>query len=305
MSDHATVLFDLPGPTALRRHRIIAIAGGLVILAIVAGIVYGLRDALSWPRWQPIFDPITWRAYFLPGLLSTLTAAVVAVATSGVLGIVLGLGRLSHVAPIRWVSSVIVEFFRSVPVLMMMLFFYYVFVYSKLLTGQTASFAGVVGGLTFYNASVIAELVRSGVNALPRGQTEAGYAIGLTRGQTLLSILLPQAITAMLPALISQLIVVLKDTALGYIIVYPELIQSAERLAAFKGNLIVAYFVVAVLFVIINYGLSILAHWVEGKVRRRTSGGIVHAAAGAPPLVEDVEADPEFPHVPEVLHRDR
>ncbi len=278
------VLFDLPGPKARRRYFILAVLGTVLILGITAGALWLLRDELTPQAWAPFANPVVWTAYILPGLRATVLAAAVSVATAGVLGVVLGVGRLAHNKVVAAVSGLFVEFFRAVPVLLMMIFSYYFFIYSGILTGPTASLAGVVTGLTLYNASVIAELVRSGVHALPRGQTEAGLAIGLTSGQTLRAILLPQAIRAMLPALVSQLVVVLKDTALGYIITYPELLQSGERIAANYGNLIVAYFVVAVIFVLINWGLSALAEKVEGWVSGRQAGVMLRTNLGVAPM---------------------
>ena len=278
------VLFDLPGPKARRRYAILAVVGTIAILGLVAGMVWLLRAEITPERWAPFANPVVWTAYVLPGLQATLVAAAVSVVAAGVLGVLLGVGRLSHSKILAAVSGVLVEFFRSVPVLLMMIFAYYILIYSRVLTGPAASLAGVVTGLTLYNSAVIAELVRSGVHSLPRGQTEAGLAIGLTRGQTLRSVLLPQAIRAMLPALISQLVVVLKDTALGYIITYPELLQSAQRIAANYGNLIVAYSVIAVIFILINWGLSAFAGFLERWLSSRQAGVIMATNRGLPPV---------------------
>lgn len=279
-----TVLFDLPGPKARRRYTILAIIGTIAIVGLVAGMLWLLRAEITPERWAPFANPVVWTAYVLPGLQATLVAAAVSVVAAGVLGVLLGVGRLAHNRVLAAVSGVLVEFFRAVPVLLMMIFAYYIFIYSRILTGPTASLAGVVTGLTLYNSAVIAELVRSGVHSLPKGQTEAGLAIGLTRGQTLRAILLPQAIRAMLPALISQLVVVLKDTALGYIITYPELLQSAQRIAANYGNLIVAYFVIAVVFILINWTLSAFAGFLERWLSSRQAGVVMRTNRGLPPV---------------------
>ncbi len=279
-----TVLFDLPGPKARRRYTILAIIGTIAIVGLVAGMLWLLRAEITPERWAPFANPVVWTAYVLPGLQATLVAAAVSVVAAGVLGVLLGVGRLAHNRVLAAVSGVLVEFFRAVPVLLMMIFAYYIFIYSRILTGPTASLAGVVTGLTLYNSAVIAELVRSGVHSLPKGQTEAGLAIGLTRGQTLRAILLPQAIRAMLPALISQLVVVLKDTALGYIITYPELLQSAQRIAANYGNLIVAYFVIAVVFILINWALSAFAGFLERWLSSRQAGVVMRTNRGLPPV---------------------
>lgn len=295
-----TVLFDLPGPKARRRYAILSVIATVVIIALIAGMLWLLRAEITPQRWMPFTLPVVWTAYILPGLQATLLAAAISVVTAGVLGVLLGMGRLSHNKLLSGISGVFVEFFRSVPVLMMMIFAYYAFIYSRVLTGPAASLAGVVTGLTLYNASVIAELVRSGVHSLPKGQTEAGLAIGLTPGQTLRSILLPQAIRAMLPALVSQLVVVLKDTALGYIITYPELLQSAQRIAANYGNLMVAYFVVAVMFILMNWGLSALASRLERWLSSRQAGVMMRTNRGLPPLPGLLPVEPSADQDPRI-----
>jgi glutamate transport system permease protein len=276
MSAAASVLFDAPGPRARNLYRVI----GAVALLVLLGLLYLVYRGFAKPdnnqftaeKWAPFADPVTWTAYFIPGILATLKAAGLAVVFAIVLGLLLGMGRLSALTPLRAVCGVLVEFFRSVPVLVMMLFFYYFGQYALGIQGDAASFFGVVAGLTFYNASVIAELVRSGVGSLPKGQGEAGLAIGMTPSQTLVSILLPQAIALMLPSIISQLVVILKDTALGYIIAYSELIRAGQNLSSFKGNLIPTLVVVAALFIVLNYALTRIARLVEKRLSSSRRG---------------------------------
>jgi glutamate transport system permease protein len=199
-------------------------------------------------------------------------AAFFSVILAIVCGILLGMGRLSEAAPVRWVCGVLVEFFRAVPVLMMMLFAYYVFLFGIQISGEVLPLLGVIAGLTFYNSCVIAELIRAGVGSLPKGQREAGLAIGLTPFATLRLVLLPQAITIMLPSIVSQLVVILKDSALGFLILYPELVRSGQTLAALEGNLIPTFIVVAAIFIIINYLLTRLAHYLERRLQTRRRG---------------------------------
>jgi glutamate transport system permease protein len=187
-------------------------------------------------------------------------------------GLVFGMGRLFEAAAVRWVSSIVVEFFRSVPVLLMMIFLFYYFSQNNIFTNDVQPFAAVVIALTLYNGSVVAELVRSGVHALPKGQSEAGLSIGLTSFQTLRLIQLPQALTAMLPALIGQLVVALKDTALGYIILYPELLIWSKTLGSAYANTVPAYLFAAFLFIIINFSLTKLAGYAERWLTRRGTG---------------------------------
>ena len=268
-----TVLFDAPGPKARRRHAILAVLGVLGAIGFVWLVLRKMADAnqLQGYMWAPfVEDPEVWTQYLLPGLWETLKAAILSVVFAGVFGLVFGMGRLSPLRAVRWVSGAVVEFFRSVPVLLMMIFFFFGW-FSRVdwMPNELAPLAGVVLALTLYNGSVIAELVRSGVYSLPRGQAEAGLSLGLSPGQTLRSIQLPQALTAMLPALVGQLVVVLKDTALGTIILYPELLTAAKTLGSAYANTVPAYIVVGIMFILMNYSLTRVARFVEQSLKRR------------------------------------
>ena len=283
------VLFDNPGPKAVRRHRIVALVT-LVAVALVTWwvlIKLGEKGNLTAAKWTPFVDAETWTQYILPGLLGTLKAAAISIALAGILGLLLGVGRLSETAPIRWVSSTVVEFFRAVPVLLMMLFAFALYSFNAVFPSDQLSLAAVVTGLTLYNGSVIAELVRAGVGNLASGQREAGLSIGLTPAQTLRAIQLPQALTAMLPAIVGQLVVVLKDSALGQIITYEELLNKAGQIGSSKQNLVPAFIVVAVIFIVINYALTRLAGYVEQRISRRGhTAGTTPAAPGQAPITE-------------------
>ena len=274
MSAEASVLFDAPGPKARRRHLVIAVIGSLVILALLYLVISALaaKGQFAAAKWSPFLDPVTWTSYLLPGLRATLIAAFFSVILAIVCGILLGMGRLSEAAAVRWACGAFVEFFRSVPVLMMMLFAYYLFLFGLQISGEILPLLGVIAGLTFYNSCVIAELIRSGVGSLPKGQREAGLAIGLTPFATLRLVLLPQAITVMLPSIVSQLVVILKDSALGFLILYPELVRSGQTLAALEGNIIPTFLVVAAIFILINYLLTRLAHYLERRLQTRRRG---------------------------------
>ena len=276
------VLFDVPGPRAQRINTIVGAVGGALLLGGVGVVVWGLRGELAPEKWAPFLDLDSWVYYVYPGLWMTLQAALVSVVLATLLGFLLGMGRLSHNRAVSWITAAFVEFFRSVPVLMMMLFAYYVSLFAFKLPGELLPIAGVIVGLTLYNSCVMAELIRAGVHGLPKGQREAGLAIGLTQGQTLRSILLPQAITAMLPSLVSQLVVILKDTALGYMVTYPDLVRSLQNLAVVKGNLVVSFLVAAVIFIVINWNLTAFAHWLERKLARRRAGGRAVAMPNLP-----------------------
>lgn len=196
------------------------------------------------------------------------------------LGAILGIGRLSEHLWVRAVAGFFVEVFRAIPVLILMVFTWFLFAIYGIFPSSMLAFAAVVTGLTLYNGSVMAEILRSGINSLPKGQTEASLSLGLRKSQMMRLVLLPQAITAMMPALISQMVVALKDSALGYIIGYSEVVRSGLLSASRYGNYIPALIVVAAIMILINFGLSKLATVVERRLRQGSR-------SSAPP------ADPE------------
>ena len=271
----ASVLFDAPGPRArVRNHFISAVT--VVVVALLAWIVYTRLEAkgqLTAAKWEPFLTADLWTTYVLPGVEGTLKAAAVSIVLALVLGLLLGVGRLSTHTGIRWASSVIVEFFRAVPVLIMMIFAYFLYAFYDVFPSQYLALAGVITGLTLYNGAVIAEIVRAGVNSLPRGQGEAASSLGLTSGQTMRAILLPQAITSMLPVLISQLVVVLKDTAIGYQITFVEMVRQGTVVGSSYGNYIPALIVIAILMITVNFSLSWFATWLERRMRGSRRGG--------------------------------
>ena len=282
----ATVLFDAPGPRARVRHRILA---GLtvVVFALVLGWViwkFAAADQFTAAKWEPFLTANLWTTYVLPGIEGTLTAAAVSIVAALVLGCLLGVGRLSPIPAVSWACATFVEFFRAVPVLIMMLFAYFLFALYDVFPSRQLALAGVITGLTLYNGAVIAEIVRAGVYALPRGQREAAVALGLRPSQTLRLILLPQAVTSMLPVLVSQMVVVLKDTAIGYQITFVEMVRQGQSIGSSYGNYIPALIVIAALMIGLNFALSSLATRLEARLRRSKKGP---APLAARPVVQD------------------
>jgi glutamate transport system permease protein len=266
----SSVLFDAPGPRARVRNRIISGVTVTLAVVIVGAIIARLADKgqLTAAKWRPFLTGDLWKTYVLPGIAGTLTAAALSIVLAGILGFALGVGRLSPVRAIRVPCAVIVEFFRAVPVLIMMIFAYFLYALYDVFPSKQLALAGVVTGLTLYNGAVIAEIVRSGVGSLPRGQSEAAAALGLTWGQTMRSVLLPQAITSMLPVLVSQLVVVLKDTAIGYQITFLEMVRQGTVIGSTYGNYVPALIVIAVLMIALNFTLSAAAGRLERRLRR-------------------------------------
>ena len=277
-----SVLYDTPGPRAKRRNAVLSVVF-VVLLALLVWWVWRTMDdkgQLKWALWQPFTTSQAWTTYLLPGLGDTLKAAALSMVIALPLGAFFGIARMSDHRWVRVPAGVVVEFFRSIPVLLLMLFANEFFARSTNVTTEDRPLYAVVTGLVLYNASVLAEVVRAGILALPRGQTEAAYAIGLRKGQTMTSVLLPQAVTAMLPAIVSQLVVIVKDTALGGVMIgYTELLNTRSTLAANYANVIQSFVVVAVIFVVVNFILTSFASWLEGRLRRskRSTGAVLGA----------------------------
>jgi glutamate transport system permease protein len=270
----SSVLFDIPGPRARFRYHLATAATLLVIVLVTWMVVSKLADAgqLTGEKWKPFPTDNLWTTYVIPGIVGTLKAAGLSIVLALILGVLLGVGRMSAHPAISWFCAVFVEVFRAIPVLILMIFAYFAYSKYDVFPSEYATLAGVVTGLTLYNGAVIAEIVRAGVNALPRGQSEAASSLGLRWGQTMRSVLLPQAITSMLPVLVSQLVVVLKDTAIGVAITYLELVGTAQNIGASYSNYIPALMVIAVIYIGVNFALSSFATWLEGYLRRSRRG---------------------------------
>jgi len=195
----SSVLYDTPGPRAKRRNVLLSIVF-TVLLALLLWWVWQKMDdknQLEWNLWEPFTTSEAWTTYLLPGLGDTLKAAAISMLIALPLGAVFGIARMSDHAWVRGVAGTVVEFFRAIPVLLLMLFANEFYVRSTDISSEQRPLYAVVTGLVLYNASVLAEIVRAGILSLPRGQTEAAYAVGLRKGQTMTSVLLPQAVTAM------------------------------------------------------------------------------------------------------------
>lgn len=291
-----TVLYDEPGPRARRRIRIWTIVAGVAIVALLVVVVRRLaeRDQFSMEKWGPLISPANedfasvWRVIG-EGVGNTVQAAVLAMLLSVVIGTIIAIGRLSLGRTGRIPLVGLVEFLRGVPVVVTIYFT------SRVLPDfvETSGWIGgeqlwfLVIGLTLYNSVIFAEIVRAGVLSLPSGQREASLAIGLTNAQTMRSVLLPQAFRTMLPAIISQLVVVLKDTSLIAVVGnYEELVGAGERLYIILDNPIQMFTIIAVIYIAINYTLGRLAQVLEHRLSRSSLSAAVKVeqettAAGA------------------------
>ncbi|REJ04386.1 amino acid ABC transporter permease [Microbacterium bovistercoris] len=283
----SSVLYDVPGPKAARRNLILGVVTVLVVLAIVGFIAYrfAVTGQFDPSRWYVFTFTAVWEQ-ILTALGNTLAAFAAAAVLSLVLAFVLAIGRLSDHAWVRVPITVITEFFRAVPVLVFMMLLFYGL---PVVGIKMSPYWAVVIALTMYNGSVLAEALRAGVEALPRGQKEAGYAIGLRKSGVMTLILLPQAVRAMLPVIVSQLVVTLKDTALGFIITYPELLYFAKLLGSQQGRPVLqSAIVIGGIYIVMCLILAAIAKWVEKKTSRSPKlKGYAPEAGGGDPRIHD------------------
>jgi glutamate transport system permease protein len=273
----ASVLFDAPGPKTRARHRLYAVVSTIILAAIAAAVVWRLWAAGQFDPdlWEPFVTPYIINA-LLEGLSQTLLMAVVAVLGAVVLGFVFGIAKLSDHLVVRWPAWLVVEFFRAVPLFMLILGTWFLLGAQP---GWTAYWA-VVLGLWLYNGSVIAEITRAGIGALPKGQAEAAYALGMRKGTVMQVVLLPQAVKIMLPAIISQSIVALKDTSLGYAVLAPGLTFIGKQVFTEFRNIIPTVLVMAAVYIVLNLLLSWLATWAQKRFAGERKVDVTLVAAG-------------------------
>jgi glutamate transport system permease protein len=267
-----SVLYDVPGPKARRISLIGSIVGSVLILGLLAWIImtFAQQGIFEGRRWAIFTRADVW-TLMANGLSATLSAAALAAVIAFPLGLLLCLLRISDAAFIRIPVRVLLEFLRGMPVVLMMLFI--------LLGFGTSPFIAVVTGLVLYNSAVFAEIIRAGIQSLPKGQREAGLAIGLTSFKSRMLIELPQAIRRMMPSLVAQMVVLLKDTSLGYIVAYGELLRAVQVMADFLGTqfLFPIFFVAAAIYIAINILVSRIAVWLERRGSKKAAGGVAKA----------------------------
>jgi len=270
----APVLFDVPGPKARARIRIGTVVGALLVLGLLVLVLLRLagNQQLDPQRWAVLFDTRTGVPQtLLDALLSTLEAAAVGMVLATAGGLLLAVGRLSEHRGVRWVTGTWVEFFRAIPLLVVI--FALFFLLPKYGLDLTA-FQSLVVGLALYNSAVLAEIFRAGILSIDKGQREAAYGLGMRKTQVMTLVLLPQAIRRMLPVLIAQLVVLLKDTSLGFIIGFAELLRESRGLVEFLSSrfgdtyTFQIYVGAGLIYIIVNVLLSTLARIVEKRTRR-------------------------------------
>jgi glutamate transport system permease protein len=281
----APVLFDLPGPRTRTRIRIGTVIGALVVLAVIAFVLVRLggNGQLDPQRWSVLFDPNSGVPQALgDALVATLKVAAVGMVFATLLGLLLAVGRLSEHRLVRIVVTTVIEFFRAIPLLVVIFALYFVLPSFGI---RLSAYAALTGGLILYNMAVLAEIFRAGILSVDRGQAEAASGLGLRKSQVMRLVLLPQAIRRMLPVLVAQLVVLLKDSSLGFIIGYFELLRQARSLVEYftprfgSEYTFQLYVGAGLIYIVVNVLLSQLAKYIERRTSRNAKTAATHAVA--------------------------
>lgn len=262
----AHAIFDAPGPRGRRITQLATMLSILFVIAVATLVLWQLwrTGQLAPDKWTTFTQPWT-LSYLGNALKNTALAALGAAAIGLPLGAFLALGRLSKRRILRWPAVAVIELFRAVPVLLVI----YVFMFALPQYGISLSiYAKLAIPIGLCAAAVMAEVFRAGVLAVPRGQTEAALAVGMRESAVMVHVVFPQALRMIIPALVAQAVVVVKDTAFGYVVSFPELMQAGRVLVTNTNDLIQTYFVITVIYVLVNMAISWLAH----RIERRMSG---------------------------------
>lgn len=279
MTGTVAAFADPLGPRGKVKVTVATVLGGTAVawLLFVAYRRFESNGQLEGKLWTDLFT-VEAIKFFWVGLKVTLQVAVLGLVLALALGVILAFARLSKRLPVRILATVWLQFFRGVPLVVMILFFYVGFDFSP--------FRSVVTGLVLYNSAVLAEIFRAGILSLDRGQAEAARAVGMTDGQAMRVVVFPQAVRRMVPALVSQLVVLLKDTSLGVAVTLEELLRRGQLAGNLLKNPLQSLLFVAAIYMVVNLVLSAVARWIE---RRQGQGRAKKAAPGDPVRVTGVE----------------
>lgn len=247
-------LYEAPGPKTKRKIMVGTAVSAVVVACILLAILgrFYATGQLDPRYWTFFLEWSTWR-FLLQGFAGTVRVALTAGAISLVLGMLLMLGRVSKVKLLSAACRVVIDFFRGVPSLLLIYFFFLVVPQYGI---KMSSFWMLTLPVALAASGVLAEVFRAGVNAVPRGQVEAAMSIGLSPAKTMRKIVLPQAVRYVIPSLISQLVVVVKDTTVAYVVSYPDLMQNARVLITSYDALVSVYFTIALIYILINYAIN-------------------------------------------------
>lgn len=257
-------LYEAPGPRTRRRVRIATAISLILLVAALASIGHRFYITGQFaPRYWTFFAKATTWKFLLQGFAGTVRVALTAGAIALALGLLLMLGRISHLKALSAACRVVTDFFRSLPSLLLIYFFFLIVPQYGI---KMSSFWMLTLPVALAASGVLAEVFRAGVNAVPKGQIEAALSLGMSPLRTTLKIVLPQAIRFVIPSLISQLVVVVKDTTVAYVVSYPDLMQNARVLITNYDALVSVYFTIAIIYILINYAINQASIYVSHRL---------------------------------------
>jgi His/Glu/Gln/Arg/opine family amino acid ABC transporter permease subunit len=194
----------------------------------------------------------------------TLRLALPAILLGSVLGTCIGLARLARSRWVNFPALIYVEFFRGVPLVMVIFWFWFII---PMLAGKSLpEYSVALTAFVIFEAAYLAEIVRAGIQSVPRGQVEAATATGLTRSHVMRQVILPQALRNMIPALVTQFIVLLKDTSLASIIGYVDLTKAAQIVNNREIRPFELYLFIAAVYWLCSYAMSRYAGYLESRI---------------------------------------
>ena len=251
------ILYEAPGPKTRKRIAIATVAS-LVALAVLLVVIirqFYITGQLDAKYWSIFTRYTTWR-FLGRGLAGTIEVALMSSVVTFAGGLVLMLGRISRSRVLRGISTVLIEITRGIPTL---LFIYFFFLLAPQFGLKLPAFWKITLPVSISAAGVVAEVLRSGVNAVPKGQTEAAVSLGMRSGSVFFKIVFPQGFRYVIPALIAEIVIVLKDTTFAYVVNYADLMQNAKVLISNYDALLSVYLVAAVIYILINFLLNKLS----------------------------------------------
>ena len=270
-SSATQVLFDAPGPKGRRRILLLSVLSVVVIAAVLgAGLwQFHANGQLDPSRWV-VYLRADYLAFLGHGLLGTLRVTALAAVVAFPFGLLLALARLSRITLLRAVAVTWIEFFRGIPMLLVV----YAFLLALPAFGVTfPRFWMLVIPMILVSSAATAEVFRAGINAVDRGQHEAAAAIGLNRRDAMFSVVLPQAVRLVLPSLILALVTLLKDSTLGYGVSYNELQFQGKTMVSITRYLVQTYLVVSFIYIVINFLLTRIALALDSRMKARAAAG--------------------------------
>ncbi len=271
-------LYEESGPKTKRYIRCATVFFAIVIVLLLALIIYRFyaTGQLDSHYWYFFARGTTW-LFLAKGFAGTLIAAFVSGIVAFALGFIMLLGRISDRRILKGTARAFIEFTRGVPTL---LFIYFFFLALPALGLRLPALLKISLPVAISASGVVAEVLRSGVNAVPKGQSEAAFSLGLNKRITFFRIVFPQAFRYVIPSLISEIVIVVKDTTFAYIVNFPDIMQNAHVLISNYDAMLSVYLLVAIIYILLNYALNKISDFFahkEGSLTRKQdfAGGIV------------------------------